>query len=90
MQSFKVELNHTLEDLRLSLHAHLDRVYQIYLDKVAKFKSELFEMNRLKEQMELELDPYTVSELNSKLNKDNNVPERDNDYSSPFISFPNM
>ena len=31
MQSFKIEINHTLEDLRLSLHAHLDRVYQMYL-----------------------------------------------------------
>lgn len=39
LSSFKVELNHTLEDLRLSLHAHLDLVYRAYLDKTAKFRS---------------------------------------------------
>jgi len=31
MTSFKTEVNHTLEDLRLSLHAHLDRIYQGYI-----------------------------------------------------------
>jgi glutathionyl-hydroquinone reductase len=31
LTSFKVEINHTLEDLRLSLHAHLDNVYKSYL-----------------------------------------------------------
>lgn len=31
MISFKTEVNHTLEDLRLSLHAHLDRIYQGYI-----------------------------------------------------------
>jgi hypothetical protein len=48
MKEFKFSLNHTLEDLRLSLHAHLDRVYQGYLERAAKFRGELFEINRIK------------------------------------------
>ena len=51
MNAFKTELNHTLEDLRLSLHAHLDRVYQDYMERYAKFKGEIFEINRLKDQV---------------------------------------
>ena len=42
MSAFKTEMNHTLEDLRLSLHAHLDRVYQDYMERYAKFKGEIF------------------------------------------------
>ena len=53
LSSFKVEINHTLEDLRLSLHALLDRVYQAYLEKTAKFRGELFELNRIKDQLEI-------------------------------------
>ncbi len=41
MASFKTEINHTLEDLRLSLHAQLDRIYQSYIERYAKFKGEL-------------------------------------------------
>lgn len=41
MASFKTEINHTLEDLRLSLHAQLDRIYQGYIERYAKFKGEL-------------------------------------------------
>lgn len=51
LASFKIQVNHTLEDLRLSLHAYLDRVYQNYLQKFSKFRSELFEINRLKETL---------------------------------------
>lgn len=56
-----MELNHTLEDLRLSLHAQLDRVYQAYLAKIAKFKTELFDINRIKEQLEIELGAATLT-----------------------------
>lgn len=53
MLNFKTEINHTLEDLRLSLHAHLDRIYQGYIERYAKFKGELLEINRLKDQIEI-------------------------------------
>jgi hypothetical protein len=54
MLSFKTEIIHILEDLRLSLNAHLDRIYQGYIERYAKFKGEIFEINRLKEQIEIE------------------------------------
>ncbi len=38
MNAFKAEIVHVLDDLRLSLHAHLDRVYQSYIERYAKFK----------------------------------------------------
>ena len=41
MSAFRIEINHTLEDLRLSLHAQLDRVYQDYMERYAKFKGEI-------------------------------------------------
>lgn len=38
MGAFKMELTHTLDDLRLSLNAYLDRIYQSYIERYAKFK----------------------------------------------------
>lgn len=59
--------------MRLSLHAHLDRIYQDYMERYAKFKGELFEINRLKSQIECEYpahafkrreDPHATSNSN--------------------------
>jgi hypothetical protein len=49
VSAWRVEFNHNVEDLRLSLHAELDRIYQNYLERYAQFKGELLEINRLKE-----------------------------------------
>lgn len=49
-----VEINHMVEDYRLSLIAILDRTYQQYIAKYAEFKAELLELNRLKDEIESE------------------------------------
>lgn len=36
------------------MHAHLDRIYQGYIERYAKFKGEILEINRLKDQIEIE------------------------------------
>ena len=51
LESYHVEINHMLEDFRLSLHAVLDRIYQNYITRYAEFKSEVMEINRLKDQI---------------------------------------
>jgi hypothetical protein len=94
MKEFKMELNHTLEDLRLSLHAHLDRVYQAYMEKTSKFRGELFQIHRLKEQLEIDLGASTLADLQARIKADTqklnskyaNVPERDVDRGNPSIS----
>jgi 1-aminocyclopropane-1-carboxylate deaminase/D-cysteine desulfhydrase-like pyridoxal-dependent ACC family enzyme len=36
--SVKREIIHNIEDLKLSVHAELDRVYKIFMEKYAIFK----------------------------------------------------
>jgi len=44
----KTELEHTLEDLKLSVQAELDLVYKVFISKYAEIKGEVQEIRRLR------------------------------------------
>ena len=44
----KTEIDHTIEDLKLTVQAELDRVYQVFISKYAEVKGEVQEIRRLR------------------------------------------
>lgn len=52
----KREIIHNIEDLKLSVQAELDRVYKLFMEKYAVFKTEIMEIKRLREEIETDLE----------------------------------
>lgn len=54
--ALKREIIHNIEDLKLSVQAELDRVYKLFMEKYAVFKTEIMEIKRLREEIETDLE----------------------------------
>lgn len=61
----KREIIHNIEDLKLSVQAELDRVYKLFMEKYAVFKTEIMEIKRLREEIETDLELRRMTPTNN-------------------------
>jgi hypothetical protein len=47
----KREMEHNIDDLKISIFAELDRIYRFYMEKYATLKGEIMEIKRLKDEI---------------------------------------
>lgn len=59
--ALKRQLIHNIEDLKLSIQAELDRVYKLFMEKYAIFKSEILQIKRLRDEIENDLQLKRMS-----------------------------
>ena len=75
MELFKKEINHIVDDLKISMMAELDLCYKTYIEKYAYLKSEIQEMRLLKKQIEAQNSRPDVSRLNNHSSNSDMVKE---------------
>jgi hypothetical protein len=64
IEVFKKEINHIIDDLKLSMVAQLDSVYKSYIEKYAILKTEIMEIRRIKKQIHSQnTAPSEISKL---------------------------
>ncbi len=56
MEHLKNEMIHNIDDLRISILAELDRIYKNYMEKYATLKSEIVQIKKMKDEMEMDID----------------------------------
>ena len=67
ISSYVSEVNHIIEDFRLSLLASIDQIYRRFLEKYSQFRADLVEINRIKE--EITTEAYASINNNKEINR---------------------
>jgi hypothetical protein len=84
VENMKKEYIHNIDDLKLSIIAALDRIYVAYMEKYATLKSEIMQIKKMKEDIEIDLErrssvfipKYTPKDRNehgSRVSHNNNI-----------------
>ena len=53
-------MEHNIDDLKISIYAELDRIYQTYMERYATLKGEIMEIKRLKDSIELNIESKSI------------------------------
>lgn len=56
VEHLKKEVMHNIDDLKISILAELDRIYKGYMERYATLKSEIVQIKKMKEEIEMDLN----------------------------------